>query len=120
MNKAYKPTVWADEDTITADRLNKMELGIHDMYENVNEPLIVTFNSDYTGNKTWDEVKNAYLNGRTVLLDITNLYHGTECICSLEGYSYDGMHYSLRIPHNSGVKVYTSDNNTLLGTGGLS
>lgn len=70
MDTRYEPTVWADGDKVTADRLNKMELAVTAMYEN-QEPLMVTF-TGVKADKKYSEVLNAYKNGRTVLFDLTD------------------------------------------------
>lgn len=64
---SYTPTNWQTGDTITAEKLNKMESGI----ENANEPFIITFTPtwhDYSGtmDKTVGEINAAYEAGKKI------------------------------------------------------
>jgi len=64
---SYTPTQWATGDTVTAERLNKMESGI----ELANDQFVVTFTptaQDFSGtiDKTWGEVDEAYKAGKTI------------------------------------------------------
>ncbi len=69
---SYEPTTWETGDTITANKLNKMENGIADA--NDLAPLLVTVtvttedNTTYhTANKTFNEVNTAFSAGRMVV-----------------------------------------------------
>ena len=64
----YTPTSWKTGDTITAEKLNKMESGI----ENANEPFVVTLTPtalDYSGemDKTVAEIYAADMAGRKIV-----------------------------------------------------
>ena len=68
---AYTPTNWQTGDTITAEKLNKMESGI----ESANAPFVVTLTPtalDYSGemDKTVAEINAAYLAGRKVVYKV--------------------------------------------------
>lgn len=68
---SYTPTNWQTGDTITAEKLNKMESGI----ENANEPFIITFTPtslDYSGtmDKTVAEINAAYEAGRKIVYKV--------------------------------------------------
>ena len=75
---AYTPTVWECGDTITAEKLNKLEQAV--AQGGSSEPLIVTITSHEdcpegfigdgidTFSATWQEVKDAYDAGRPVYL----------------------------------------------------
>ncbi len=65
----YHATNWVDGDKVTADRLNKIELGICSIYEN-QEPFVVTFRN-YVADKKYIDILNAYLQGKTILVDFT-------------------------------------------------
>lgn len=65
---SYTPTNWQTDDTVTAERLNKMESGI----ELANDPFVVTLtptSQDFSGtmDKTVGEIRNAQENGRKIL-----------------------------------------------------
>lgn len=69
---SYTPTNWATGDTITAEKLNKMESGI----ENANAPFVVTLTPtalDYSGemDKTVAEINAAYVSGRKIVYKVT-------------------------------------------------
>lgn len=68
---SYTPTEWQTGDTITAEKLNKMENGI----ENANSPFIVTLTPtdlDYSGtmDKTVAEINAAYEAGKDILFRV--------------------------------------------------
>lgn len=56
---AYTPTEWVTGDTITAEKLNKLEQGIASSAMEV----VATFdNGVHTLNKTWQEIYDAFPN----------------------------------------------------------
>lgn len=66
---AYVPNEWATGDIITAEKLNNIENGI----ENANNLLVVTIypyyeQNTFTSDKTWNEVKAAYENGKRIVM----------------------------------------------------
>lgn len=68
---SYTPTNWQNGDTITAEKLNKMEGGI----ESANAPFVVTLTPtalDYSGemDKTVAEIHAAYLAGRKIVYKV--------------------------------------------------
>lgn len=72
---SYTPTNWQTGDTITAEKLNKMEGGI----ENANEPFIITLTptaQDFSGtmDKTPSEIYNAYMAGRQIRAKMLGVY----------------------------------------------
>ena len=68
---SYTPTEWQTGDTITAEKLNKMEDGI----ENANEPFLVTCTptaQDLSGtmDKTVAEINAAYEAGQKIVFKV--------------------------------------------------
>lgn len=68
---SYTPTQWATGDTVTAERLNKMESGI----ELANDAFVVTLTptaQDFSGvmDKTVGEIFEAYQNGARILFSL--------------------------------------------------
>lgn len=83
---AYTPTTWATGDTITAEKLNKMEDGIA-------TAELFAINVDYDENnqyimdKTIDEILNALDNGQYVYAsDAANFYHPENFLYVNENY----------------------------------
>lgn len=75
---SYTPTVWADNDDITVQKLNKMEQGLK---EQVEEIFIVNITeewnegaSGYYTDKTYAEIKEAFLAGKTLMVKCEDLY----------------------------------------------
>ena len=68
---AYTPTVWETGDTITAEKLNKVENGIAGAY-----PLVVTI-SDSAFDKTFAEVLAAFPNVivKEIIPNTVDLYY---------------------------------------------
>lgn len=67
---AYVPTNWATGDVITAEKLNKIENGIVDANSQT-YPVNITIdgeNMTFTCDKTWNEIKTAYENGKHVIM----------------------------------------------------
>ena len=65
---SYTPTNWATGDSLTAEKLNKLENGIVNMC-----PMVVKV-SNPSGdrlilNRTWQEIKDAFDVGKAVILD---------------------------------------------------
>lgn len=81
---SYTPTEWQTGDTITAEKLNKMENGI----QNANNPFIVTLTptaQDFSGtmDKTVAEINAAYEAGQKIVFLIytsETAYIEVECI----------------------------------------
>lgn len=72
---SYTPTNWQTGDTVTAERLNKMEQGIAAAVD----PFIVTLTptaQDFSGtmDKTPQEITNAYNAGQDIEFDIPSLF----------------------------------------------
>lgn len=68
---SYTPTNWQTGDTVTAEKLNKMEQGI----ELANDPFVVTLTPtapDFSGtmDKTIEEINNAYEAGRKIVFRV--------------------------------------------------
>lgn len=71
---SYTPTNWQTGDTVTAERLNKMEGGI----ELANDPFVVTLTptaQDLSGtmDKTPDEIDAAIRNANHIIFEIPSL-----------------------------------------------
>lgn len=117
---SYTPTVWQTGDTITAEKLNKMEGGI----ENANTPLVVTCtpdSPDFSGtmDKTVAEIDTAYNAGQTVLFRVlTGIGTYSEVHCSIvtkdSGYSYPA-YGGFTIDINTNVLIYAWTPYTDLG-----
>lgn len=99
----YTPTIWSNGMKITAVRLNKLENNIED-----DSPTALVFTSHNTEipgeteiNYTFNDIENAYLNGRNLYLhsEETNysyysIVRGIYYMNDLEGYCMiDGMRY---------------------------
>lgn len=75
---AYTPTVWKDGDVVTSARLNKIENAIEAIAEtNLLTPMIVEIqeNSETgakTLNMTWQQIHDAFVSGRKVLVTLIN------------------------------------------------
>ena len=72
---SYTPTNWQTGDTVTAEKLNKMEDGI----ENANDVFVVTFTptaQDFSGvmDKTSSEIKAAYRAGKRIVAKVLGVY----------------------------------------------
>lgn len=121
---SYTPTNWQTGDTVTAERLNKMESGI----ELANDPFIVTLTptaQDMSGvmDKTAIEIRAAFDAGKRILFTFPN---GTMWVnpTSFNPYEMDGKHvisvfaifpyYSnstdllVQITTNTGEAIYTT------------
>ena len=92
---SYTPTEWQTGDTITAEKLNKMERGI----ENANNPFIVTLTPTAQGfsgvmDKTVGEINAAYEAGQKIRFHLivgANEFYDIDVIriyTSSEGYRY--------------------------------
>lgn len=71
---SYTPTNWQNGDTITAEKLNKMESGIS-ANDTMNEPFVVTLTptgADLSGttDKTVAEIYAAYQAGRKIVYKV--------------------------------------------------
>lgn len=67
---SYTPTEWTNGDVITAEKLNHIESGVEESYNN-EETLLVTFTTtnsqDYTCDKTYSEIEQAIADGKIVI-----------------------------------------------------
>lgn len=78
---AYEKTVWQSGDLITAERMNKIEQrleekingGTGDLFFveiiNVNPPTDPNAIFEHKLNKTWQEIHDAFIEGKTVFID---------------------------------------------------
>lgn len=78
---SYTPTNWQTGDTVTAEKLNKMEQGI----ETASDVFIVTLTptaQDFSGtiDKTWGEVGEAYKAGKTIAFKLYTDQNGSYLI----------------------------------------
>lgn len=71
---AYTPTTWHGGDVLSAEAMNKIEQGISDA-ENASNVFIIE-SSNNTLNKTYAEIKEAYISGKQCLIkyDDNNYY----------------------------------------------
>ena len=95
----YEKTNWQVGDTITAEKLNKMEDGIESAAGSSSggATLVVTYSEEGTTgtlNKTWNEIKDAFPN--VVIED--NLTASISDIC--EQVYHDGGTYGVRWRHD--------------------
>lgn len=91
---AYTPTNWVTGDTVTATKLNKMEQGIANAGGVTPYIVNVTGNSaSITADKTYNEVKTAFLTGAPVFFDFSNAsgWSGVYIICGCadDGETFD-------------------------------
>lgn len=79
---SYTPTNWQTGDTVTAEKLNKMEQGI----ENANDVFVITLtptNQDFSGtiDKTYEEIVAAVNSGVKIFFKFASaLYPANEII----------------------------------------
>ncbi len=67
---AYTPTTWHGGDVLSAEAMNKIEQGISNA-ENTSGVFIIIAEGDgnnYTLNKTYAEIKEAYISGKQCLI----------------------------------------------------
>ena len=112
---SYTPTNWQTGDTVTAERLNKMEQGI----ENANEPFIVTCTptaQDYSGtmDKTVAEIYAAIQAGRKVIYriytGITSYLDAEVTMIFTDSAAYPSINafFLTNTPFDALVEAYTS------------
>lgn len=68
---AYVPTTWATGDIITAEKLNNIENGIESANNSLFIITVTNLNREqgtFTIDKTWNELKAAYENGKHVIM----------------------------------------------------
>lgn len=67
---AYERHNWVCGETVTADKMNNLEDGIEEAMSSggTTAPLILNISND-TLDRTFAEIRDAYLGGRSVLLD---------------------------------------------------
>lgn len=71
---AYTPTTWSAGDTITSAKLNKIEQGIVNAGESAGVFMVdilheeVSSGTRYYTSKTYNEIKEAFLSGKTVIV----------------------------------------------------
>lgn len=87
---AYDPTVWKSGDTITSAKLNKLENGLAEASGggtggNVLMINIISEGSTLTMDKTYAEIKSAFMNG--LVICIQSAYGGN--LMALVTYVYD-------------------------------
>lgn len=93
---AYTPKTWACGDTITAEELNRMEEGISSAQSGggTSEPLIVEYGEEREVdgttvqylNKTYGEIKDAYMSGKAVFFRDISVPDGMTSYDSLSGF----------------------------------
>lgn len=116
---SYTPTVWADNDDITVQKLNKMEQGLKEQKSEVFiiniTPGIIDGNSSLSTDKTYSEIKEAFLAGKTLMI---KLYYGESYelsrVLSLYEFSneYNITYYSTY--YERSYQLRSSSNNTIL------
>lgn len=100
---AYTPTVWKCGDTITAEKLNKLEQGVANSGGG-SESLVVRTTTDgsaVTLDKTWQEIYDAYPS--VYILKVNQDYYTKSAISSV-GISKDGY----AVESENGDTVYLS------------
>ena len=68
---AYTPTEWKNGDVITAEKLNKIENGIKDI-PNDDFYITITYINEVTMDKTFEEITEAYTQGKRLLVKLVN------------------------------------------------
>ena len=96
---SYEPTVWQTGDTVTAEKLNKLEQGV----ANAGGILIVTQSgSPLTLDKTWQEINSALL--PLLVVTITGEEGGTEkhviTITSIYGNDGEEPYYDVQFKND--------------------
>ena len=68
---SYTKQTWVTGDTITAEKLNHIEDGVADSGSvfNIN---VTEEGTTWTMNKTWNEIKNAFLSGKMLVVSLPN------------------------------------------------
>lgn len=64
---SYTPTNWETGDTITAEKLNKLEQGVANAGGSTGGGVLVVHDVDGTLDKTWQEITDAMLSGGAVV-----------------------------------------------------
>ena len=72
---SYTPTVWASGDIVTSTKLNKLENGVASAGGG-GGVLIVNVDENYTLDKTWQEIYDAFSSGTNVIMSYTNTSDG--------------------------------------------
>lgn len=116
---SYTPTTWADNDVITVQKLNKMEQGLAGQKSEVFiiniTPGIIDGDSSLSTDKTYSEIKDAFLAGKTLMIKI---YYGEgyEIAPVLSLYEssneYNIIYYD--IYNERSYQLRSSSNNTIL------
>ena len=72
---SYTPTTWQSGDTVTSEKLNKLETGVQNGFGGmflINAEITVDESDETTGtvtvDKTFSEIKDAYDNGKLIIL----------------------------------------------------
>ena len=103
---SYTPTNWQTGDTVTAERLNKMESGI----QTAVDPFIVTLTptaQDYSGimDKTLSEIQTAYNVGKNIVFRVLTsqtTYVNVPCtFASNLGFTYMDFGATIILPSNN-------------------
>lgn len=80
----YTPTVWETGDTVTKEKMNKLEGGVAAAY-----PLVATATEAGTLDKTWNEMHEAMESGRIVMvLNDTNAVYEQEISLNMVCHMY--------------------------------
>lgn len=97
---AYVPTTWATGDVITAEKLNNIENGIVDSDSIfLINAILNTEELNFTYDKTWADVKNAYKKGKIIILRVDFADMGTEM-----AYKYAHVYQATEIKANNELK----------------
>ena len=124
---SYTPTEWATGDTVTAEKLNKIEQGVKNASGAKIEFVTLTYSSGaYHGSKTVSEMVSALNSGTQFVLQISgNVYtssHWTNnsvyftCIYAEPSNDYGITNCSISVwkaSNSSGSDVWTAGDSTL-------
>ena len=80
---AYEKTTWQTGDIVTAQKLNHLEQGVEGV-----EPLIIPLDNSSLG-CTWQEIADAFISGRTCVLDVASASTVISIYCEQEQPSYE-------------------------------
>lgn len=111
---SYTPTNWSTGDVITAEKLNNMESGIENANQNVYIATLSYDGSNYSCDKTPEQIKSAADGGAAVFLRRGESYNMNYLpLCSVEdedGYIYTTF-ITMRVanPAQNSFKLYQED-----------
>lgn len=123
---SYTPTEWKTGDTITAEKLNKLEQGVADSGGGGGALIVNSTYDDgaYTLDKTWKEIRDVFVTGVTVLVMsvsetseeastviriASDTYDPQESTFGLETDGGQGMFYNWRADSANGYPYYRTD-----------